>query len=214
MLSAGGATLGKLGILQSGDCTQWGIHSYLLLKESQTNKHVWVDGSEAPMGPDHLLPRAELHEPPWKSLFLQQQFSPCKKATRVLKTRRRGREARLKAFFQDGDGTGREEPTEDMGVLGVRSDMTGNPHGGQSQKRTEHLTLMSPPPPKKRTASFYILNIKRLHCSSYVLIPITVQKRSYFSLQPDIQQRNNVETGTQRSPSEISYIFSFFLFCF
>lgn len=38
-----GVTLGKLGILQSGDCTQWGIHSHFLLKWSQNNKQFWVD---------------------------------------------------------------------------------------------------------------------------------------------------------------------------
>lgn len=38
-----GVTLGKLGISQSGDCTQWGIHSHFPLKWSQTDKQVWVD---------------------------------------------------------------------------------------------------------------------------------------------------------------------------
>lgn len=108
---------------------------------------------------------------------------------------------------------GQEEPTEDTGVLGVRSNMTGNPHSGQSQKRTKHITLMTPPHKKKRTALFYVLNIKQLHCSFYVLIPITVQKRSYFLLQPDIRQRNNVETGIQRSPPRLA-ISSLFFPCF
>lgn len=165
-----------------------------------------MDGSEAQVVPDYPPACAELHQPPQQSLFLQQQFSPRKKSyTQVLKSRRTVLEAQLKAFSRTG--TGREEPTEDTGVLGVRSDMTGNPHGGQSQRRTKHFTLMTPP--KKRTALFYVLNIKQLHCSFYVLIPITVQKRSYFSLQPDIRQRNNVETGIQRSPhrSAISSLF-------
>lgn len=38
-----GVTLGKLGISQSRDCTQWGIHSCFLLKWSQNNKQFWVD---------------------------------------------------------------------------------------------------------------------------------------------------------------------------
>lgn len=45
-----GVTLGKLGILQSSDCTQWGIHSHFLFKWSQNNKQFWVDSF---INPDH-----------------------------------------------------------------------------------------------------------------------------------------------------------------
>lgn len=43
-----------------------------------------------------------------------------------------------------------------------------------------------------------------------MLIPITVQKRSYFSLQSDIRQRNNVVTGMQRSPPRLARSSLFF----
>lgn len=78
-----GLTLGKLGISQSGDCTQWGIHSHFLLKWSQNNKQFWVDSFITQIVPiPHLVytgQRAAL-----QSLFLQQQFSNSftfKKAT-------------------------------------------------------------------------------------------------------------------------------------
>lgn len=139
---------------------------------------------------------AELRQPPPTKLIpTTTGFTSQKSYTQVLKSRRTGLEAQLKAFSRTGSG--REEPTEDTGGLGVRADMTGNPHGGQSQKRTTHFTRTTPP--RKELHSF-VLNIKQLHCSFYVLIPITVQKRSYVLLQSDKRQRNNVEKGMQRSP--------------
>lgn len=50
-----GLTLGKLGILQSRDCTQWGIHSHFLLKWSQNNKQFWVDSFITQIVPIHHL---------------------------------------------------------------------------------------------------------------------------------------------------------------
>lgn len=50
-----GLTLGKMGILQSRDCTQWGIHSHLLLKWSQNNKQFWVDSFITQIVPIHHL---------------------------------------------------------------------------------------------------------------------------------------------------------------
>lgn len=50
-----GLTLGKLGISQSRDCTQWGIHSHSLLKWSQNNKQFWVDSFITQIVPIHHM---------------------------------------------------------------------------------------------------------------------------------------------------------------
>lgn len=50
-----GLTLGKLGISQSRDCTQWGIHSHFLLKWSQNNKQFWVDSFITQIVPIHRM---------------------------------------------------------------------------------------------------------------------------------------------------------------
>lgn len=48
-----GVTLGKLGVSQSRDCTQWGNQSHFLFKWSQTDKQFWVDSFINPSGPVH-----------------------------------------------------------------------------------------------------------------------------------------------------------------
>lgn len=74
-----GVTLGKLGTLQSGDCTQWRIHSHFLLKWSQTNKRFGVDSLITQIVPVyHLFYTGAFQagqQAAVQSLFLQQQFS-------------------------------------------------------------------------------------------------------------------------------------------
>lgn len=90
-----GVTLGKLGVSQSRDCTQWGIQSHFLFKWSQTDKQFWVDSFINPNGPVHhrygfALGFRSGQQAALQSLFLQQQFYFEKSYKLVLKNRKKG----------------------------------------------------------------------------------------------------------------------------
>lgn len=87
-------TLGKLGILQSKDCTQWGIHSQFLLKWSQNNKQFWVDSFITQIVPIYhpvfTLGFQAGRQAALQSLFLQQQFYFQKATSWFCKTEKGG----------------------------------------------------------------------------------------------------------------------------
>lgn len=68
-----GATLGELGTLQSGDCTQWGIHSRFPLKWSQTDRRVRADSFVTQIVPVDRLFYAGL--PSWATSCLTELIS-------------------------------------------------------------------------------------------------------------------------------------------